>query len=100
MMTHYRLNVKALSAWVLVAMIAAGSALAQSAPRPAKLDLTAESFAGLHQLIRPQDSEWRHLKVDWITDVIPARKKAAAQDKPIVVLYTGGAGYNEPLGVC
>ena len=22
------------------------------------------------------------------------------EDRPIVVLYTGGAGYNEPLGVC
>ena len=29
-----------------------------------------------------------------------SRKKAAAEDKPIVICYTGGAGYNEPLGVC
>jgi anthranilate phosphoribosyltransferase len=29
-----------------------------------------------------------------------ARKKAVAEDKPIVICYTGGAGYNEPLGVC
>ena len=28
------------------------------------------------------------------------RKKAAAEDKPIIICYTGGAGYNEPLGVC
>jgi len=65
-----------------------------------KLDLTPGHFESLHTLIRPHDNEWRHLKVNWITDVAAARKKAAAEDKPIVICYTGGAGYNEPLGVC
>jgi hypothetical protein len=73
---------------------------ADEARPPAKLDLTPESFAKLHALIRPHDNEWRHLKVNWLTDVVAARKKAAAEDKPIVICYTGGAGYNEPLGVC
>ena len=68
--------------------------------RPSKLDLTQESFAKLRALVRPHDNEWRHLKVQWLTDVVAARKKAAAEDKPIVICYTGGAGYNEPLGVC
>ncbi len=72
-----------------------------AAKRPqAKLDLNPESFPTLHSLIRPHDNEWRHLKVDWLTDVVAARKRAAAEDKPIVICYTGGAGYNEPLGVC
>lgn len=65
-----------------------------------KLDLTPESFSKLHTLIRPQENEWRHLKVHWLTDVVAARKRAVAEDKPIVICYTGGAGYNEPLGVC
>jgi hypothetical protein len=65
-----------------------------------KRDLTPESFAKLHTLIRPHEMEWRHLKVEWLTDVIAARKRAAAEDKPIVICYTGGAGYNEPLGTC
>ena len=73
-------------------------------PAPSVTDagaaLTEDSFASLHKLIRPQDDEWRHLGVQWITDIVPVRKKAAAEDKPIVVLYTGGAGYNEPLGIC
>ncbi len=68
--------------------------------RPAQFDLTPESFTRLHALIRPHDDEWRHLKVQWLTDVVAARKKAAAEDKPIIICYTGGAGYNEPLGVC
>ena len=69
-------------------------------PKDRKLDLTPESFPKLFALIRPQETEWRHLKVEWLTDVVAARKKAAAEDKPIVICYTGGAGYNEPLGVC
>ena len=65
-----------------------------------KLDLTPQTFEKLHALIRPHANEWRHLKVEWLTDVVAARKKAVAEDKPIVICYTGGAGYNEPLGVC
>jgi hypothetical protein len=82
-------------------------ALAQSAgadepvtPRSAKADLTPQNFAALHTLIRPHDHEWRHLRVQWLTDVAAARKKAIAEDKPIIICYTGGAGYNEPLGTC
>src|SRR5262245_16519149 len=68
--------------------------------RAAKLELTPASFLKLHTLVRPHETEWRHLKVEWLTDVVAARKRAAAEDKPIVICYTGGAGYNEPLGVC
>jgi hypothetical protein len=86
----------------LVAFAAEGpkSPAADRARRAAKRDLTPETFARLHALIRPHDNEWRHLKVEWLTDVVAARKKAAAEDKPIIICYTGGAGYNEPLGTC
>ena len=80
--------------------VAAYQALQVSAPAGSKADLTPESFSKLHSLILPQDHEFRHLRVQWITDITAARKKATAEDKPILVLYTGGAGYNEPLGVC
>ena len=73
---------------------------AKEAPPAGKLDLTPQSFAGLHSLIRPHEHEWRHLQVEWLTDVVAARKRAADQDRPMVICYTGGAGYNEPLGVC
>jgi hypothetical protein len=72
----------------------------QTPTRPTKQLLTPESFAELHTLIRPHANEWRHLRVDWLTDVVAARKKAAAEDKPLIICYTGGAGYNEPLGTC
>ncbi len=31
---------------------------------------------------RPDDNEWRHLKGQWYTDIVAARKKAAQEDKP------------------
>jgi hypothetical protein len=70
------------------------------ARRASKLDLTTDKFSELFALIRPHENEWRHIRVNWLTDVVAARKKAAAEDKPIVICYTGGAGYNEPLGIC
>jgi hypothetical protein len=75
-------------------------ALADRAGRATGLDLTPETFAQLHALVRPNANEWRHLKGEWLTDVVAARKKAAREDKPLIICYTGGAGYNEPLGTC
>jgi hypothetical protein len=75
-------------------------ALAEDTRTGSKSDLTQANVEQLHALIRPQANEWRHLKVQWLTDVVAARKKAASEDKPLVICYTGGAGYNEPLGVC
>jgi hypothetical protein len=87
-------------AFTFLSCLAPSSLPAQEPGKPAKDDLTPGTCAQLHTLIRPHENEWRHLKVEWITDVVAARKKAAAEDKPIVICYTGGAGYNEPLGVC
>jgi hypothetical protein len=67
---------------------------------PLKDELRPDSIMPIQQLIKPKESEWRHLRVHWLTDVVAARKKAAAEDKPIIVLRTGGAGYNDPLGSC
>jgi hypothetical protein len=89
-----------LQAGAVLALVVGGARGQEKAPRSARADLTPESFPGLHALLRPHESEWRHLKVRWLTDVVAARKRAAAEDKPIVICYTGGAGYNEPLGVC
>ena len=99
-------KVKAVGLIVAVAASLAGwglheyRALADKGRRAAKFDLTPDTFAKLHRLIRPHEDEWRHLNVRWLTDVVAARKKAAAEDKPIIICYTGGAGYNEPLGTC
>jgi hypothetical protein len=90
----------------LAAVVAVGFACPATASgggksaAPTKDSLSPQSLPKLLTLIRPQPNEWRHLQVQWITDVVAARKQAAKEDKPLVILYTGGAGYNEPLGVC
>jgi hypothetical protein len=85
-------------------LLTASSLLGEPAatkPRsPAKENLTPATFSKFQALIRPQEHEWRHLRVRWLTDIVAARKKAAAEDKPLIVLRTGGAGYNDPLGAC
>jgi RNA polymerase sigma factor (sigma-70 family) len=98
----------ALCSTVLVAQLqpAAPPPVASAAPArppeaaPDRLGLTPETLPKLHALVGPQANEWRHLRVNWYTDIVAARKKAAAQDKPLIFVYTGGAGYNDPLGVC
>ena len=95
--------VAALGFAALLAPPGTGAADEEPAGKPVragKLDLTPESMPKLFALVRPQETEWRHLQVQWMTDVVAARKLAAKDDKPIVVLHTGGAGYNEPLGIC
>jgi hypothetical protein len=82
-----------------IAATQCGPAITASAEE-AHSRLSPANFTELHTLIRPHENEWRHLRVDWLTDVVAARRKAAAEDKPIVICYTGGAGYNEPLGTC
>jgi hypothetical protein len=76
------------------------AAPAAKGPRASKLDLTPQTFATFRDLVRPADNEWRHLKVKWLTDIVAARKKAAREDRPILIFRTGGAGYNDPMGVC
>lgn len=69
-------------------------------PTPAKDKLTPKSFRPLHQLIQPEAGEYRWDEVAWVTSIWHARKKAAAENKPIFVFGTQGAGFNDPLGNC
>lgn len=62
------------------------------------LNLSAERFAALHQLIKPAAGEARWAEVPWMpsTNLWAARQKAAAEGKPLFLWYMAG----EPLGVC
>jgi hypothetical protein len=75
---------------LLAVMLGDGSSRLQAADR-------SEQFAELHRLIRPQPGELRFHEIPWLLDVWEARKKAAAEGKPILV-WSGAGG--APLGVC
>jgi hypothetical protein len=56
--------------------------------------LTPESFARLHALIKPAADEDKWSQVPWMTSLWQARKRAAAEGKPILLWEMDG----HPLG--
>jgi hypothetical protein len=62
-------------------------------PRP----IPPEQFEKLHQMIKPQPGEMRFQEIPWLLSVHEARKKAAAEGKPIFV-WSGSGG--APIGGC
>ena len=60
-------------------------------------ELVDETFAAVRKLIQPQPREslWRH--VAWQTSLTSARRKAAAEGKPLLIWSGGGSA---PLGGC
>jgi hypothetical protein len=88
-------NSVSLAASLFIGGVAWLPALAQPAPGEVKLE--AETFAQLRQQIRPQPGESRWLEIPWLIDVHEARRKAAAEGKPLFVYSGGGA---TGIGAC
>jgi hypothetical protein len=55
-----------------------------------------DAFEHNHALMKPQAGEWAWARIPWMGDLAEARKKAAAEDKPLYVWTMAG----EPLGQC
>ena len=51
--------------------------------------LNAKSFAAVHKQIRPQGGESRWLEIPWLTNLHEARRKAAAEGKPLFLMVSG-----------
>ena len=63
-------------------------------------DLTAETFAKLHQTIKPGPGESKWLQLPWMNNFTLVRKKAAAESKPILCYGGIGAGPTDVLSYC
>jgi len=70
----------------LVALISADSARGE---RPESIE-TVE-FERLHQVLKPQPGESRWMEIDWYPSVWEARRRAAAEGKPML-LWAGSGG--------
>ena len=70
-----------------VLLLGGSAALAQTPDTK----LNAESFDQLRKQIRPQPGESRWMDLPWLTDIHEARRKAAAEGKPLFVYSGGGA---------
>ncbi len=53
--------------------------------------MQADEFERLHSLIKPQpgESPWR--EVSWLTSITEARRRAVAEDKPLII-FTAADG--------
>ena len=71
----------------------ASTALEAAQPKP----IAPGQFASLHKMIKPQSGESLFWNVPWLTSMREARRKAAAEGKPIIV-WSGSGG--APVGVC
>jgi hypothetical protein len=83
---------KTLLATLLASFLGGATAYAAE-PAP----IAPDQFKSLHELIKPQAGESRWREIPWLTSVWDARKKAAAEGKPIYIIYGGGAA---PIGGC
>jgi hypothetical protein len=66
-------------------------------PKGEPAAIPADQFVKLLTLIKPQPGELRFQQIPWLLDVWEARKRAAAEGKPILV-WSGAGG--APIGVC
>jgi hypothetical protein len=62
-----------------------------SASSDDRLVPTPENFAKLHAFLRPRPEEEKWLQIPWMTDLWEARKKAAAEGKPILLWEMDGS---------
>lgn len=79
---------------LLVALLPIGLLGIASLNRTEADGLSATEFAQLRQLILPSDGEDLWCRIPWLTDLWQARKKAAAEGKPILLWEMDG----HPLG--
>ncbi len=63
-------------------------------PADDQIRLKSEDFAKLHALIKPRADEENWLQIPWSANLWEARKKAAAEGKPILLWEMDG----HPLG--
>ena len=92
------------AAWAVMLVLGVPSAVSaqgKAVPTgPSKDALTAKSWEGLHKFLLPQKGDYKWEEVTWFASLYHARKKAAKEDKPILIFGTSGAGFNDPLGNC
>jgi hypothetical protein len=76
------------------AVLLAVPGTAPGIPADRRLKPSAEDFAKLHAFLRPRPEEEKWMQIPWMIDLWEARKKAAAEGKPILLWEMDGS----PLG--
>jgi len=74
----------------LAACLAAVGVTWMAAGADRESGIPVDQFGRLHKLIKPQPGESKWATIPWLTDLAEARRKAAAEDKPLFVWRAGG----------
>jgi hypothetical protein len=79
---------------VFLAFLLTGSLCLQSHTSAAEKSLAAKisanDFEALHRLIKPQAGEAKWAEIPWLTNLQEARRRAVAEDKPLLLWRAGG----------
>ena len=75
----------------LAALLLVGATSASARGDDAVPDLTPADFERLLTAIKPQQGESPWREIPWLTNVTEARRKASAEDKPLVI-FTAADG--------
>jgi hypothetical protein len=72
-------------------MLLSTSLLIRPAPAAnADKPIRSNEFARVHALIKPQPGESKWARIPWLTNLSEARKRAVAEDKPLLLWRSGG----------
>jgi hypothetical protein len=82
---------------IRTSLTALAAAALWAVPAAADDPFLADQFDPLHRLLKPQPGEAKWAAVPWLTDLTEARRRAAAEDKPLFVWRSGGGA---ALGRC
>jgi hypothetical protein len=77
----------AAAVWLVLGVLTLGGDLPAQAVKKSATAIPPDQFDSLVKLILPsaERGETKWLEVPWMTNTLEARRKAAAEDKPIVV---------------
>jgi hypothetical protein len=75
----------------LIAILLLSPALTNGGEPDARLQPTRLDFAKFQAFLRPRPEEEKWLQIPWLIDLWEARKKAAAEGKPILLWEMDGS---------
>jgi hypothetical protein len=79
---------------VLLALLLTGSLYLQgrtsAAEKSPAAKISTNDFEALHRLIKPQAGEAKWAEIPWLTNLQEARRRAVAEEKPLLLWRAGG----------
>jgi hypothetical protein len=86
-----KIHLQMIAALLALALVGAERRLLRQAPAAESgKAISPEQFAAVYALIKPQAGESKWASVPWLTNLQEARRRAVAEDKPLLLWRSGG----------